>query len=120
MKIYIKCGIIIYTVTNFFATKSIRYALQSMAERDNMKLTFTTTSGVNYTLLKDKMLGENTYLLKSDGEYSETIPIMGITVEFPNGNKKTVYRYSQKDTTGITDIAVADCVCEYLEENFGK
>lgn len=104
----------------FFATKSIRYAMQSMAERNNMKLTFTTASGITYTLLKDEMFGENAYLLKSDGEYSKTILIMGITVGFPDGNKKTVYRYSQKDTAGIADIAVADCVCEYLEENFGK
>lgn len=89
-----------------------------MAERDNMKLTFTTASGVNYTLMKENALGENAYILKSNGEYPAMILIMGITVEFPEGNKKTVYRYSQKDTKGIADIAVADCVCEYLEEHF--
>ena len=96
-----------------------RFSMQSMAEREIM-VTFKTSS-TTYNLEKlPEYYGENAYMLSADNEFAGKILIMGITVECPDGNKKTLFRYSQHDVKGTADIAVADCACEYLEENFGK
>lgn len=95
--------------------------MHSMAESEKMATTFKTANAT-YTLEKlPEICGDNAYLLKSeDNELAGHIFIMGVTVECPNGNKKTLFRYSHQDVKGAVDIAVADYACEYLEENFGK
>ena len=85
-----------------------------------MAQTFKTQSGITYTLRESEEFLEKAFILESDGDFPIKIDIVGVTVELPDGTKKTKFRYNYKNCIGIPDFAVADCVCEYLEENFGK